>query len=213
MILGKSLIRSDVAKKNLRRKVTPYDKKNKSPHATMSLTTFIPDDVLLCNLPFPLPDTTDVNTQVGSFNVKRYHPDANFCYSNKTKLNQKWQKHPDAAAGQKELALRMAHHNMSWVSPDRNEYFGDVNLWQHPVDARLPPQLCDGDFYALREVLLQEYHKRRFASGWHPNVRIWNKREELDKVQQINYKSIDLALAKQAWYEIRQKRKHYLKNK
>lgn len=179
----------------------------------MSLTTFIPDDVLLYNLPFPIPDAADVNTQVGSFDVKRYHPDANFCYSNKTKLNQKWQKHPNAVASQKELALRMVHHNMSWVSPDRNEYFGDVNLWQHPLDPRLPQHLWCEDFYALREVLLQEYHKRRFASGWHPNVRVWNKKEEMNKHQQINYKSIYLARAKQDWVEMRQKRNYYLKNK
>jgi len=182
------------------------------------------DTILTVNLPHPIPDMADVNTHAGSFDIKRYSPDAFFCYARpNAMLDTSWPAR--STKDPKITVLEIVHQHMtSKTDPpkDEQEYFGGIPLWFDQYDAVTIPDNQDWEarlwwngkeksFYNLRGILLQDYHRRRFSAGWHPNVRIWDPKKEVKLLDQINMKAKSLSKAKKEWKEMTKKRHQRLK--
>lgn len=175
----------------------------------MSKWVYASDDVLTVDLPFPIPDSADVNTQAGSFDVRRYHNNATFCYSQRKKLDTRWAD-KIAVRSPKEQVMSWTLETMSHVIPERREYYNGVAIYQHPTDQWFKGGRV-GDFYSLRDATLKEFHKRRFEANWHPNVRIWKKKEQIKLYDENQNKTKALTTAKQTWKEMTRKRRRIIK--
>lgn len=167
------------------------------------------------NLPYPVPDGSNPFTEVGRFDVRILTPDAVYCYAGpNAQLDPNWEER--SKPNSTDQVLQIVQQNLCNLPEERRKYFGGAILYtddlaeyyensakyrgmlpslQHLYE-RNNSHSSHAPFYALRTVLLQSFHQKRFAAGWHPNVRIWNRKEELTKFDQNNLKIKEARKAK-----------------
>lgn len=155
------------------------------------------EDALFYNLPCPIPH----HHLVGKLDINTLVPTATFCYTkdvNTCQLDSTWVNR--TRIGKKENALRLVHDSLartclpgnesiySFYLPTNEERWNGILIWEDCPDATFQIRMGhpDNPFYNLQHVLLEKFHQRRFEAGWHPQVRIWNKKKQIKNFEKIH---------------------------
>lgn len=152
-------------------------------------------NTLFLNLPCPIPSTRQYR-----FPITDVFPDCHFCYTSKNvtpeSLDDTWVNR-SLPMEQSEQTMRIILEtttvtNACPVFNDNQERWtiGNLPLFQRPCDAIVgkPWSTTNEWWYNLQQIVAQQFQKRRFHAGWHPQVRVWDKKKESKLFDKINEK-------------------------
>lgn len=132
-----------------------------------------PKNALMYNFVCPIP----MNDGVFWPRMANVVPGSYLCYSNKKKLDENWIDRCESP-DQEEQLLRILNHQLvendeTYCGDHVNDKYAGIWTWANPTDAYLEQNTFnDHLFYPIRDRILQKWQERRYAAGWHPQIRM-----------------------------------------
>lgn len=160
--------------------------------------TLVPDDPAFYNLPCPIPS-------FGTFPIHRHFPGCSFRYTSKkvttNSLDDTWVDR--SGVGDAEFVMRLILESTCDFGPDPFGYWWNnfdrwveigVPVYASPIDANFglgwTYREPNSDWYKLQLMIAQEFQKRRFAAGWHPQVHVVDTRKKVADFDAIHKKAL-----------------------